>query len=100
MQKSVFKQGHLLHRDRQGYSCLFLDVKVVIKVSEILIGSFVSYKPLAFEATINRGMLFYSFQEFPTRNTAAALKCTILIFLCEAATITFALHQMKYHHFC
>lgn len=46
MQNFVFKQGHPLHRGRQGYSSLFLDVKVVIKVSEILIGSFVSNKPL------------------------------------------------------
>lgn len=46
MQRSVLKQGHPLHRGRQRYSSLFLDVKVVIKVSEILIGSFVSYKPL------------------------------------------------------
>ena len=42
----MLKQGHPLHRGRRGYSGLFLDVKVVIKVSEILIASFVSYKPL------------------------------------------------------
>lgn len=75
MQKSLFKQGHLLHRGRQGYSGVFLDVKVVIKVSEILIGSFVSYKPLCFEATINTGVsFFYSPQGFPTRNTGATVK--------------------------
>lgn len=43
MQKCMFKQGHYTEADRD---IVCLDVKVVIKVSEILIGSFVSNKPL------------------------------------------------------
>ena len=59
--------------------------------------------PCAFEATMNRSILLYSAQEFPTGYAAVALKHTILNLFCiffffffpEAAKLTFALHQMK-----
>lgn len=77
---AVFKQGRLLHTGRQGYNFLFLDFKVVIQVSVILIGSFVSCKQLCFEATINEGInkikKYFIHQEFPTKNAGGARKCT------------------------
>ena len=95
----MLKQGHPLHRGRRGYSSLFLDVKVVIKVSEILIASFVSYKPPC--------LWSYNEQEYSSLfrpRISHRLRCSraenIQLWICfvffpEAATITFALHRMK-----